>query len=127
VRYKLNQWVPALRGRFSHTKFRVAVHAMTVRALTHREIGILAGLSKHEVLDLLSELGAMGALDHEGHSGLLPTPPNGRTSASGARVAERPRFKTLTLVRRWFTGPYRALARRRGMATSVWASTVDAS
>jgi hypothetical protein len=124
MRYRLNQWVPSLRGRFAHTKFRVAVHAMTVRALTPREIGVLAGLNKHEVQDLLSELGLMGALDHE--NGAHPVGlAHGRASGVGTINVERPRSKTLVAVRRWLSGHCRALARRRRSAASVWLSTVE--
>jgi hypothetical protein len=126
MRYRLNHWVPALRGRFAHTKFRVAVHAMTVRALTPGEIGVLAGLNKHEVEDLLSELGLMGALDHQ--AGLHQTLPlHRRASSPGTSYPLRPRSKTLAAVRRWLTGPYRALVRRRRSAHSLWLSTVDAN
>jgi hypothetical protein len=98
---------------------------MTVRALTPREIGVLAGLNKHEVQDLLSELKLMGALNHEDvahHPAVLS---NGRAGGSGATAPERPRSKTMVAVRRWLAGHYRTLARRRRSAASVWLSTVD--
>ena len=87
MRYRLNQSVPPLRGRFAHTKFRVAVHALTVRALSTKEIGVLARLNKHEVEDLLSELKRIGAVEHEGAGG-----------------AERPYYGTLATMFRWLRG-----------------------
>lgn len=121
-RYRLVHWVPSLKGRFAHIRYRVAVHALTVRALTAAEIGVLSGLNRHEVRGLLSELQLMGALQHDDTTA-APCPP-GRDGGAATLTLQRPRSKALVAVRRWLTGPYRTLAQRRRAGASVWLSTV---
>lgn len=128
MRYRLNQWEPALRGRFAHTKFQVAVHALSVRALRPREIAIVAGLNKRELRELLVELRSRGVLAVEGHAGETATSAESRY-LSRMLVDASPPPSMLTSLRRWLTRPV-ALVRRRIRAhrrlhgRSAWTTTV---
>jgi len=124
VRYRLNRAVPRFRGRFAHTRFRVAVHALTVRALTQREICALSGLGKHQVQDLLAELRSLEALSEEGHIE-LDISPYGWAGWRHASDFERPKFKVMASLRRWLMEPYRALSRSHHASTSHWMSSVN--